>query len=131
MESTTYSDALLESDPLDAETCDICGLLYPFTGMPRVCLSCQTAEKTLIRLRKYGLSFRQWALLYRAQEQRCAICRIQLPLHDLHIDHDHATEEVRGLLCRACNHGLGVFKDNKKALRAAAAYLKTPPARTI
>jgi len=39
------------------------------------------------------------------------------------IAHDHATGKVRGLLCSACNHALGQFKDNKAALFRAKEYL--------
>lgn len=58
---------------------------------------------------------------YREQGGRCAIC--STPADRLHIDHDHATNEVRGLLCRACNLGLGHFKDSVEALVKAQRYL--------
>jgi hypothetical protein len=44
----------------------------------------------------------------------------QLPLS---IDHDHASDEIRGTLCGNCNRGLGLYRDNPALLRAAADYL--------
>ncbi len=40
-----------------------------------------------------------------------------------HIDHDHSTGKVRGLLCSCCNTGIGMFKDNPDVLDRAAFYL--------
>lgn len=36
----------------------------------------------------------------------CAICGRPPKTRRLHIDHDHRTEEIRGLLCHACNRRL-------------------------
>ena len=55
----------------------------------------------------------------------CFICGVELQLSkDVHLDHDHATDQVRGLLCRNCNLGLGSFKDSPELLRRAAFYLE-------
>ena len=40
------------------------------------------------------------------------------------IDHDHATNKVRGLLCSFCNALLGYAKDNIEILQSAITYLK-------
>lgn len=55
---------------------------------------------------------------------KCEICGVGFPeKRGRHIDHDHSSGAVRGLLCRACNIGLGNFKDDTAAMTAAIAYL--------
>jgi hypothetical protein len=58
--------------------------------------------------------------LLEGQGGRCAICRERPPTDT---DHDHLTGVVRGLLCNACNLGLGQFRDDPGLLLAAAEYL--------
>ena len=56
----------------------------------------------------------------------CGICG--LVSEDLHVDHDHATNNVRGLLCNRCNLGLGSLGDSLECVLNAAKYLSNPPA---
>jgi len=42
----------------------------------------------------------------------------------LHVDHDHRTYRIRGLLHRSCNAALGVFGDTIEGLEKAIKYLK-------
>ena len=82
------------------------------------------------RKKKYGITTQDLEYLKKKQKGRCKICRKKLPtrLHrgrsNLHVDHDHKTGKVRGLLCFHCNTGLGHFKDDKKVLKSAIRYLE-------
>jgi hypothetical protein len=79
----------------------------------------------------YKLTPSQLLALIDAQSNECAICRVQLvsegtdPLvvREFAIDHDHATGDVRGLLCKGCNTALGLFRDNREFLSRAIWYL--------
>jgi hypothetical protein len=79
------------------------------------------ASKNAQRAR-YGLPADELVRLEEEQGGACAICRI-IPVTRLHIDHDHVTGAVRGLLCRNCNMALGLFHDDADALTRAVAYL--------
>lgn len=78
--------------------------------------------KQTIRQWRYGLSLEVYNALSLAHEGRCAICR-DVPREGLDIDHSHDTKQVRGLLCKSCNTGLGAFRDNVGLLAAAISYL--------
>lgn len=61
------------------------------------------------------------------QEGRCAVCGRE-PSGDrwdrsLHVDHDHETGAIRGLLCGPCNRGIGLLGDSADRIAAALAYL--------
>lgn len=40
-----------------------------------------------------------------------------------HVDHDHESGDMRGLLCRNCNTGLGLLNDDRALLATAILYL--------
>lgn len=65
--------------------------------------------------------------LFTEQEGKCAICGTTEPgngkLSHFHLDHCHATQKVRGLLCVHCNRLLGGAKDTPRILQAAIHYL--------
>lgn len=77
-----------------------------------------------MRLSKYGLSYEQYKNMHERQDYLCAICQHKCHEDDLHVDHDHDTGQVRGLLCSSCNTGLGMFKDKIRCLASAIVYLE-------
>lgn len=89
-------------------------------------------RKYLLR-KKYGMTPERYVEELQKQGGRCAICR-RLPEEGalkfsssgahLSIDHDHKTKEFRGLLCGACNAGLGHLRDDVEALKRALVYLE-------
>lgn len=72
--------------------------------------------------RRYGMSLDGYQYMYNKQKGECLICGSFQK--ELNVDHDHVTQDVRGLLCPNCNLGLGHFKDNPILLIKAAKYLK-------
>ena len=50
----------------------------------------------------------------------CSICKSNKRLV---LDHNHADNQVRGILCHLCNLGLGLLKDNKENISRAIIYL--------
>jgi hypothetical protein len=71
----------------------------------------------------YGLSLEDYEEMLDQQDGKCAICGSTPDLRRLCVDHDHATGQVRGLLCRSCNLALGSMQDNIELLENAIAYL--------
>ena len=76
--------------------------------------------------RGYGISVAQYDKMLLLQGGVCAICKGRnKSKRRLSVDHNHASGEIRGLLCDNCNSGLGRFRDSPEFLRAAAEYLLT------
>lgn len=74
--------------------------------------------------RKYGLTPAAFEQLLTSQGNRCAICRTPFKVRkEAHVDHEHGTRAVRGVLCGNCNLGMGNFKDNPALLLEALDYL--------
>lgn len=85
------------------------------------------ARVRLWGLRKYGLTPESFEALFKRQNGGCGICgEVNLDGVRLHVDHDHATGKIRGLLCVGCNHMIGLAKDKIEILHRAADYLEAP-----
>lgn len=94
-------------------------------------------HRDYLRRRKYGLPGGPEAVevVLSAFDASCGICRCELTVDSMRIDHDHdccdlsqpgsraCGECVRGILCNSCNTGLGLLGDRIEGARAAVAYL--------
>ncbi len=74
-------------------------------------------------MQKYGISAAEVERMKAAQGGLCLVCQ-ERPAE--HVDHDHQTGTVRGILCELCNGFLGAFNDDPELLEAAVAYLEKP-----
>lgn len=82
------------------------------------------SRKRILRI-NFQLTEEEYDQKLQKQSGCCAICKKhqdKLKLK-LAVDHDHATGQVRSLLCGNCNRGLGFFKDNSDFLQEAINYL--------
>lgn len=83
------------------------------------------------QLRRYpGFTPQRFNEMMLAQESACGICGTDIGgqragrNHRYHIDHDHDTGKIRGLLCPHCNKGLGHFGDDPDTIQSAVDYLE-------
>jgi hypothetical protein len=91
------------------------------------------------RARMVGCSTALVVALQVVQGPACAICTRRFDESHNHtrecLDHCHATGAVRGMLCGACNLGLGAYEDFQRpaglVIPAYDAYLAAPPAAQL
>lgn len=109
-------------------------------GIRRLCLPCNVQfhrnwmaknpvgkkERAFAQnIRKYGITPAQYNEILERQMDCCAICFRSLDGlgKAVHIDHDHASGETRGILCGKCNVLLGMACDDTDILESAIQYL--------
>lgn len=83
---------------------------------------CHTCRKIACVCRNQAITRAEYDRLVRQSGGACEICRepFQIP----NFDHCHTTGMLRGVLCRRCNTGLGVFGDNPDLMDRASSYLR-------
>jgi hypothetical protein len=127
--------------PTGSKWCPECGSVKPIEQFPRnraqrsgVGSYCKPCHNRIVRenkethggarnyhlRRRYGITAAHADAMLAEQGGLCAICR-EAPAE--HVDHDHATGRVRGLLCFNCNGALGQFRDRTDLMLRAVAYL--------
>lgn len=98
-------------------------------GLDFWCKECKKEyDKHLYQYKRYNITKEDYEKMMERQKEKCLICgrnfdKIYFP-QNTHIDHDHRTGKVRGLLCNNCNVILGNAFDNPLILVKAIRYLQ-------
>ena len=100
---------------------------YAIYGLSPSCKLCDrkySRKKSLKR--RYGITINEYDEMINKQNGKCAICGIhQSELEKpLFVDHNHKTDNVRGLLCDLCNRGIGFLKENPLILLKSIKYIQ-------
>ena len=94
------------------------------------CIACTSeANRKSDLAKKYNLTHEQYETMLAAQGGGCAICGSTDPgprNKHMHIDHDHATGKVRGILCGPCNTAVERLESVPNWGLRAAQYLTSP-----
>lgn len=97
-------------------------------GLRDVCIKCRKSKETSRSIQKlYGVSIQQFNQMLIQQKGACAICLSTNPggnSGNFHVDHDHTTKVVRGLLCSRCNTAIGLLSEDLSVFERATNYLK-------
>lgn len=127
-----YVDRIPKSQWPDGERwCAGCQSFVPlFYCSGSRCKACVSMASHARRIEdNYGITPERYEEIFRLQGGRCAICRNVPRTIRFAVDHDHQTGEVRGILCKRCNHDLlGAGHDDILTLWRAVEYLLDPPA---
>ena len=118
--------------PAGHKFCRSCGKTKPWAewsknkrasdGLQTRCKECASAAGRRDHLKNsYGLTIADLDAMLLAQHGVCAICQTAPAAH---VDHDHESGSVRGLLCFRCNAALGQLGDNPLVVRRAARYIE-------
>ena len=71
----------------------------------------------------FRLTSEQYSSLLVKQNNSCVTCNVSFEDKTPHVDHNHKTGKVRGILCQNCNLVIGHAYENIDILRQIIAYL--------
>lgn len=122
----------------DEKTCSSCNKIKPVNNFAyrsdtrdRLSSQCSNCRKITQIKTKYKVSALEAKRLFDRQKYGiCDVCGMTAIEHQdkynsrLHIDHDHLTGKIRGILCKKCNVSLGHFSDSIDILRNLIKYLQ-------
>ena len=82
-------------------------------------------EYAIYRIRnRYKVSVEEAERLLKQKQLGCEACGVKPTEARMHIDHDHKTGKVRGILCHHCNVVLGMVGDDINHIEAVICYME-------
>jgi hypothetical protein len=113
--ATSRQQGRMNTVPKNKRVCRICREEFQPNGPNQQrCKACIPNNRFNEYYNRYGVSKREWDRILLAQNGTCALC----PNAPEHIDHCHASNVVRGLLCAGCNQALNRIEQPGWAERA-------------
>ena len=93
----------------------------------RLCNKCKDRYRGHALKYLFGISNAEYNKMLASQGGVCWICKQKekAKCGRLHVDHNHETGKVRGLLCSNCNRAIGFLCHSPELLQRAIEYLKT------
>jgi hypothetical protein len=116
-------------DPENGHHCSLCATPIRGHANRRYCSSyCKTRTNSLSK--KYGLEVDEYLALVAQTGGQCPIC--MKATTSWHVDHDHQTGRVTGVVCSSCNIGaLARTFHDPEFIRRLLAYVEDPPAARL
>ena len=116
-------------DPLNGYICPLCDTPCRGHANRRFC-SRPCKERASLLRRKFNLTPQQYKDMVADADTVCPIC-LKHPTQ-WHVEHDHRTGKITGVVCGACNVGaLAMTYHDTAFIRRLLDYLEKPPAERI
>jgi hypothetical protein len=114
---------------LNGHVCPMCDTPVRGHRNRRFC-SAKCKDRVAALKKRFGLSVEQYRALVAATGGRCPICACTPRMW--HVDHDHRTSLVTGVVCQGCNVGpLAASQHKVERVQALLAYLEHTPAAQL
>ena len=87
------------------------------------CKTCSIKDSRIRSWETYGINitYEEYEKRYSECKGKCQSCGSEFDVLD--VDHCHISGDIRGLLCKKCNKGIGLLGDNKEGVEKALDYL--------
>lgn len=114
---------------LNGKLCPLCDT--PIRGHANRVFCSNTCKNRVAALRKnFGLTVAQYRELVTQAKGKCPICLRKVT--QWHVDHNHKTREITGVVCSACNVGaLAYTYHDVEYLQRLSEYLNNTPATRL
>ena len=89
------------------------------------CSEYSAAQRNRSYKYNYGIDLEKYNELFNTQNSCCAICKKHQSAFKkrLHVDHEHESGGIRGLLCHNCNLAIGRLYEDPVIIKAALEYV--------